>query len=365
MTGEKIIVLFATSLCVLIVVTVAAAQYSSVHTYHTVPVLPHIVAARPGESQPTATTTPAPMLATSTLWFAGDVMLARQVGDLAKIRGYQSPFSGIQSFFISTTTLPQYTFINFEGCLSPTSVFDYTQPLRFIVASSAIPILPLVGITHASLANNHALDCGQTGYLHTKNILLGAEVVPFGHPNKISSTSVAYIDTSERRVAVVGIHILDGLPATEELEALLSTLASTSDYQIVYIHWGNEYETTASRTQRSFARTLSSLGVDIIVGHHPHVVQDIEYIGNTLVVYSLGNLIFDQYFSKAVQQGLLLQLQIGETVLAELVPVTSEYSHTQPHAMVGDERETFLHNLATRSDETLQNSIVRGYFSLP
>lgn len=371
MTGEKITIVFGASLCILIVLTLAVTEYSFTKTKSVVVGVPSTVTATISDTVIASTTVPvsAPAtdtrLATTTLWFTGDVMLARQVGELAERRGYHTPFVGVTSLFTSTSTEPQYTFVNFEGCLSPTSVFDYTEPLRFIVASSAISALRQMGITHTSLANNHALDCGATGFRHTNNVLSLAQVETFGHPNTISTTSVVYVAANDRTVAVIGLHTLGGLPGTSELEALFTTMASTSDLQIVYIHWGDEYSASANETQRSFARTLSALGADIIIGHHPHVVQNIEFINTTLVVYSLGNLIFDQYFSKAVQQGLLLRVRIGQTVQVELVPVTSLHSRTQPHVMTEGEKGIFLRDIATRSEETIRDSIINRQISLP
>ena len=60
------------------------------------------------------------------------------------------------------------------------------------------------------------------------------------------------------------------------------------------MHWGNEYSLGVSDKQIEIANYLSSLGVDIIIGSHPHVVEPVEFIGKTLVIYSLGNFISDQ-----------------------------------------------------------------------
>ena len=60
------------------------------------------------------------------------------------------------------------------------------------------------------------------------------------------------------------------------------------------MHWGDEYTNTPTESEKEIANYLSELGVDLVVGTHPHVVQPIEYIGNTLVIYSLGNFISNQ-----------------------------------------------------------------------
>jgi hypothetical protein len=77
---------------------------------------------------------------------------------------------------------------------------------------------------------------------------------------------------------------------------------------IVSIHWGEEYRTLPNREQRQVAEQLSDHGVDLILGHHPHVIQPVEQIGNTTVCYSHGNFIFDQNFSRQTRQGLLCRI---------------------------------------------------------
>ena len=124
------------------------------------------------------------------------------------------------------------------------------------------------------------------------------------------------------------------------------------------MHWGVEYANTNSATQRKLAQTLSKLGVDIIVGHHPHVVQNIELIDNTLVFYSLGNFIFDQYFSVPVQQGLVLKLDSDLGI--ELLPVSSEEVRVQPAFMAKEKRKLFLESLSRRSDIRLVEDILMG-----
>ena len=66
------------------------------------------------------------------------------------------------------------------------------------------------------------------------------------------------------------------------------------DVVMVSMHWGNEYTHVPSAEQRRQAEYLSSLGVDVIIGHHSHTIQPIEFVGDTLVIYSLGNLISAQ-----------------------------------------------------------------------
>lgn len=80
---------------------------------------------------------------------------------------------------------------------------------------------------------------------------------------------------------------------------------------VVSIHWGNEYLTLPSEEQQKLAALLKERGVDLIFGHHPHVVQPVQKIGETWVAFSHGNFIFDQNFSMLTQRGLLMNVEVG------------------------------------------------------
>ncbi len=82
------------------------------------------------------------------------------------------------------------------------------------------------------------------------------------------------------------------------------------EYWIISIHWGDEYLTENSIKQKVLALQLVNAGFDLIVGHHPHVVQPLEQINESIVIYSYGNFIFDQNFSSATQKGLITKIDI-------------------------------------------------------
>lgn len=95
---------------------------------------------------------------------------------------------------------------------------------------------------------------------------------------------------------------------------------------IVYAHWGQEYSNDVSN-MRDTAKLFSDSGADVIMGSHPHIVLSSEYIGKTLVYYSLGNFIFDQYFDTNVRQGLTVALTIANNKIeAKEYPVKLETS---------------------------------------
>lgn len=85
---------------------------------------------------------------------------------------------------------------------------------------------------------------------------------------------------------------------------------ANGSYRILSIHWGDEYHTLPSKWQRKMAQMLVKSGVDLIVGHHPHVIQPVKRVGNAIVAYSHGNFIFDQNFSWLTRTGLITMSEL-------------------------------------------------------
>ena len=292
-----------------------------------------------------------------TLLFVGDVMLARNVEVLMNRHGYEYPYRGVD---FSQYAANPAVIANFESSVPANHVFTPANTLRFSVASKYLGALRQAGFTHLSLANNHTFDHGPADFEQTVNALESVDFAVFGHPTTLSNNSFTVIDVSGVKVAIIGLHILYGEPSARELSHLFTRAKALSELQIVYIHWGEEYETTHNVAQRNFARKLVDYGADLIVGHHPHVVQGIEEIQGVPVVYSLGNYIFDQYFSKDVQTGLMLLVEIVPEPKIHLLPVESVNSWSQPSPMNPETHRTFLNQLAERSETSLKSDIHRG-----
>ena len=111
------------------------------------------------------------------------------------------------------------------------------------------------------------------------------------------------------------------------MEKIISVLASATDMVIVNMHWGREYEHQYNKRQQEIAQALVDRGADMIIGHHPHVVQGMEIYHNKPIFYSLGNFIFDQYFSADTQEELAVEAVIdGEGMELVLHPLKSRAS---------------------------------------
>lgn len=291
--------------------------------------------------------------------FVGDVMLAREVERYQSQYGYDYPFS----YF----TDKNYDFLvgNFEGAIPEIHLPTENNQLQFSVNADVVPALVEAGFTHFSLANNHANDFGQSGLARTRQVLQEAEITPFGSYLGLTSENFTLIDTPSHKVAVLALNAFDNNYDPAVLRRTIELLESVSDIQIVYIHWGEEYRQTNSRSQSKLAHSMIDAGADMIIGHHPHVVQNIEVYKDVLIVYSLGNFVFDQYFSQEVQEGLVLELTLSpDNPRLQLEPVSSLENRVQPSSMTSSASEEFLSNLAARSDEVLLESITNGHIFL-
>ncbi len=164
------------------------------------------------------------------------------------------------------------------------------------------------GFNLVSLANNHTLDRGEKAILNSINYWKDKDVY----------TSGSYASSEERNQVVIkemngitygllsytcwtnGLHVPSGknylLNQYEEqtVKQDIEKIRDQVDLLMVSMHYGTEYTHIPDQQQREISNYLASLGVDIIIGHHPHVVQPIEFIDDTLVIYSLGNFLSGQ-----------------------------------------------------------------------
>jgi poly-gamma-glutamate synthesis protein (capsule biosynthesis protein) len=99
----------------------------------------------------------------------------------------------------------------------------------------------------------------------------------------------------------------------------------------VSFHFGDEYQPLSNDRQKRIARAAVDAGADIVVGHHAHVAQEVEEYNNGVIAYSLGNFVFDQYFSEETMQGLKLDVEVTKKGILSYSTTTVYLSeHYQP-----------------------------------
>lgn len=306
-------------------------------------------------SKPVAST---PSELQNSIYFLGDIMLARDVERRILSAGFDFPFARI--------SFPENVYVvgNFESAVPRAHTSTPNNTFKFSTRKEFLPLLTQLGVTHLSLANNHAFDFGLAGYNSTVSALWETSIVPFGHPTVVASSSVVHLVLAGGTVGILSLHTLFTEPDKALISAQLQQLRDVTDVQVVFVHWGEEYTVNPRESERELAEFLVAAGVDLVVGHHPHVVQKIERVAGVPVIYSLGNFIFDQYFSKQVEEGLVVRLVFESTPYIELMPITSLDAHIQPRFMDAEEKNLFLQEVASSTESTLAVEIRRGRIEL-
>lgn len=185
-----------------------------------------------------------------------------------------------------------------------------------------------MGFNLVNLASNHSLDKGERGILHSLNYWKNKEnVLTAGsyeseedritprimEKNNIKYTLLSYTTSINGLLHPDGKNYYTVTYSDEKVKEDIERVKDKVDVILVSMHWGNEYQQSASEEQKRVARYLSSLGVNIIIGTHPHVLEPIEYINDTLVIYSLGNFISAQIGIERLT-GALVSIDINKTV---------------------------------------------------
>lgn len=268
----------------------------------------------------------APELDPSVL-FAGDIMLDRNVARHAAASSTQALFAGVADLFRTADA----NVANLEGAITdlPSVAQRDHSILRFTFGPSLThDALMALQLSAVSIANNHTYDFGASGYASTRQYLSDWGVAAFGHPYNASSSLSAVLSVRGKAICLVGYHALFApsvtAVATEIARLRLPTPEGSRCYRIVvFAHWGQEYETAADAAQVGQARAFIDAGADLVIGAHPHVVQNVEVYKGKAIFYSLGNFMFDQNFSWETTHGLTLKATFGAAATTfNLTPVT-------------------------------------------
>ena len=186
------------------------------------------------------------------------------------------------------------------------------------------------GFNLVSLATNHTMDKGETGVINSVNYWKSKENVVYSgqwtsneereeshvyNINGISYAFFSYTTWTNGLETPAGKEYLNNVYSPEKAAADIAKVKDLVDVIIVAMHWGTEYSLGVSSQQTEIANYLSSLGVNLIIGSHPHVVEPVEYIndGKTFVIYSLGNFISDQIGIERLT-GLMMEVTIKKVV---------------------------------------------------
>jgi hypothetical protein len=241
------------------------------------------------------------------LAFVGDIMLDRGVkysvkknfgGDYAEL--FIKVKANLQSY--------GYLFGNLEGPVSDKGV-DGGNIYSFRMEPVVLPALKDAGFAGFSINNNHIINYGLEAMVDTKIRLKDEGFDLAGESFALDGVGIIILTFNQF--------------ANLDLEAMREEIIKAklnNDLVITYFHFGEEYIPEPNDYQKTASRLAIDAGADLVVGAHPHVVQTLEQYKNKYIIYSLGNFIFDQYFSPATMQGGLLEVEVNpNTKLIEKV----------------------------------------------
>ncbi len=256
------------------------------------------------------------------LLFVGDVMFDRY------IRKKINEASGAEDFvksFLTNLSIENkkydYVVANLEGPItknkSKTLNDDgaYGKELIFTFPVSTIEILKLLNIKVVSLANNHTDNFYYEGFQSTINFLEKGKMDYFGNPYNSSKDGLSKI-VCENNICI-GYIAYNQFTAENSPEIIVNEIKKLKedknlDFVVVFSHWGEEYKLKANSTQTNYAHKWIDAGADLIIGAHPHVIQNDEIYKDKYIYYSVGNYIFDQWFDKDVSKGLGLNFKFSK-----------------------------------------------------
>ncbi|OGF52019.1 hypothetical protein A3I27_01120 [Candidatus Giovannonibacteria bacterium RIFCSPLOWO2_02_FULL_43_11b] len=241
--------------------------------------------------------------------FVGDIMLDRDVEKKILKEGagdFRFPFLNIAD------KLSGYDFLfgNLEGPVSVDEGINSGSAISFRFDPRVLEGLEFAGFDALSVANNHSGDRGGKVFRDTLLNLESAGIKAVG-----ASLEPVVFDFESLRVEIVGFADFPGPGARATAANIVEALGkarSKADIVIASFHFGEEYHPEPSERQRELAQLAVDSGADLVIGHHPHVSQSLEKYKDAYIAYSLGNFIFDQYFSEETMRGALLEVEIKD-----------------------------------------------------
>lgn len=290
-----------------------------------------------------------------TLTFAGDINFD---DNSSTINYYNSTPNGI----VDCLSPELIEIMNDADIMCLNNEFTYStagSPLNgkaytFRAHPSRVDILKEMGVDIVTLANNHVFDYGETAFLDTLDTLKSADILYYGAGKNLDEAmSPVYFDIQDKTLAYVTASRAEkykmtpqatedspGILRCYDTQLFIETIEEASkhaDYVIAYVHWGTEYSFELEDVQLSTAKDYLDAGADIVIGAHPHCLQGIEFYNGKPIVYSLGNL----WFNNKTLDTMLLNIHFygddtTENINLEIVPAIQSELVTR---MVTEEAE--------------------------
>lgn len=287
----------------------------------------------------------------------GDIMLAGKWTPVLKSKGYQYPFEGVKAELAGG----DINLANLESPIASSGNEYSNKRFRFRAEPALAKAIRAAGFNLVTLANNHSMDFGGQALAETLQHLNSAGVAWIGAGKNLDEARKMTLYTVKgKKVAFLGYSLTQPIeffagqnrPGTAPgYEKLVTTDVARAhrlaDYVIVSFHWGKEASGTVQPYQRNAAHSAIDAGADVIIGHHPHVLQGIERYKKGIIFYSLGNFTFASK-STTADVSALIRLRLDDKLrVAEILPLDVLHKRVgfQPRPLAGVEAETVIEKL--------------------
>ena len=274
------------------------------------------------------------------LIMGGDALIHNAVYGDAMISKNKYDFKGMFEYIKPITSKYDLAYYNQETILGGTELGLSTYP-QFNSPYEVGDAFIDAGFNVVSLANNHTLDRGSKAiinsrkYWNSKDVMVNGSATSLDEKNNIDIREkngityalLSYTTTTNGLTRKNDYYV--NWYSKDAVKKDVESIRDKVDFIMVAMHWGVEYNTGVTTGQKNIAKYLASLGVDLVIGTHPHVIEPAEYIDNTFVIYSLGNFISAQRTDEQLS-GLLMSVtveKVEDTVLG-----TKEVSVKNPTA---------------------------------
>lgn len=292
----------------------------------------------------------------------GDIMLAGRATAILARTGYDLPFAATAPFLRRGDVVIG----NLEAPAARSGTEFREKKFRFRATPAVVPALQRAGFTTLTLANNHILDFGPEALQETISLL---ERQGLGHAGAGADLAAARTESvrtvNGKRVAVLAYSLTQPTeffagprsPGTAPgwgryVEEDITRAKSRADHVVVSFHWGGELETKPKPYQTAVARRAIDAGADVVIGHHPHVLQGVERYGSGVIFYSLGNFAFasrSRHADRSVIARVVLDGGVKEVELIPLNVLNREVGY-QPRVLTGKRGDEVIARLNRLSE---------------
>jgi poly-gamma-glutamate capsule biosynthesis protein CapA/YwtB (metallophosphatase superfamily) len=299
-----------------------------------------------------------------TIAAVGDIMLGHRAEPYLFREGPGYPFISV------LPVLQQADLIigNLESPISSRGTAVENKKFTLRVAPVAVAALKAAGIRVVTLANNHSMDFGPLALQDTLTVLGENNILYSGAGmNLEDARAPAFLKVGDLTLAFLSYSLTfplefyasPGRPGTapgyrEYVKKDIQKVRTQADLVVVSFHWGSELMTTAKDYQRELGRLSIDWGADLVLGHHPHVLQELELYRGHLIAYSLGNFVFGSESDKTNTSIILLCTFKGKSLVRiEAVPLdVNNYRVVyQPRILAGTKAESVLGEINAASEK--------------